>query len=488
MSVLFCTSESDRLGLEAVTILSTLGHNTAVLGCHEFAPLVSAAIFTRENPRGDGLGCSRSIARLAAHRQSDLAPEWAQSALFPVAVRQPPQQERLKRLKASMANLAELLGNCPNLTKIQEIIADHAPWGELPTAADNFEKYRSWISNRCGVDPDAAGILHQSGRLTRVEQNELLNILSAEDALGFSLAKERGYGQAFIRAISKTEAFEFHNHSHRKIICELAALVRQQLIDSEHLALQPGSQTVQLVRCLLTAVLTNSEVRIVAPTCPAWAHDGTGYTFGTIHGDQKGICYEMMIEPLVRLCQFLATANISFKATVIVADDEAYDVHTKECVGCLELDEFVARVRSQTDLISSDLQQRSDSINATTFLSLVSRQEYERVREEQTLVLTGLLANDRVTQYRFRNILNLERRLYGRLCGEVANEIDPVRPSVAVQQEVFWDLLSHMVWRQLIPSVFPGTEICFVVQGDPFQSLYSDQAHVGWRYTRQGVF
>jgi len=144
MRVLFCTSESDKIGLEAISILKSIGCRVLVLPNGAMAPQEAVAIYSEPQPKEWFGGCySITVAyRLMA---SEVAPKWARFTPFRAVFR----GEGKGFTKAALQ-----LALSYELWLVEHHGKGMPPWGMEPTEhginppdrQSEFKKWRDWAN------------------------------------------------------------------------------------------------------------------------------------------------------------------------------------------------------------------------------------------------------------------------------------------------------------------------------------------------------
>ena len=438
MEQVFFAHHKDRMAVEAVKSLLDLGCRAQIMTNGQTVPRECVAVFSLA--KDANCGRNKAKVRMAAHRLQEFAPSWAQASWLPVGVR------RLS--KEALQYVARLRSFDPRQFDLNCM----APWGPVPRDVDNFSAYCDWIKRSLLLDPQSLGVHWQADVFNQHTRIKMERGLCSSEALGVNFGR-RGYAASCVRGAGLCRKFDPENSVHRWHLTRIAEAIRQYILESTDngcgngLQLSSGLQTSALVKELLHAILSEKPVTIYIPTCPPWSYNETGYTFGRVCSGSRGICYDMMIKPMMGLIKFFRHLNIAVQPTLVIGDVEWFDLQD----GAYSLDEpadeaeFMESIAEQSKLLAEDLVSRKvDNARVTTALSLCGKEEYLRLRSAlQSAVREQVAESGSSTQRLLRNVIDLQRRLYARQCRMRFEEIDAADPPTAVREAAISDVVVY---------------------------------------------
>lgn len=446
-----------------------------VLPDHAPAPLESVALFASEDLTG--IGRRRASARLAAHRTSAVAPDWATSAFYPVAVsvKRPPTKQTVK-------SIVRLLNCHPR----DHDLTVSTPWGNsLPTGRGNFHDYCQWV-RRAGLDPELIGLRYQAPVLSHIQRNSLVREL-ASTVFAKQAKKATAYAKACVAGAEGSGAFK-HDDPSLALLVRLAKALNDHVVSCSNLRFDFGGLGAQFFAALYQCVSRSVPLTIIAPTCPPWDYDETGYTFGEVRERDLGVCYEMMIDPLEMFVKFLDELGVESRTIVSLCDLEWFDLvdGSYQPTTLLPKEEFMRRIDNQGEVILEDLLSRklSHKVEALRLLPMLGEAEYLAARARTMDDLRGRLQSDEGFQRFFRNLLTLEKPLYEKQCG-CAISVD--NPAASVTQAALEDVVVYVVLIEMMHTAYKDDgPVCHFVQDDPFAHL-CQLPRISWR-AKSGAF
>lgn len=138
MKVVFCTHNGDALGLRAIEILKEMGCETLILKEGEKVLPGDVAFFTAPPT----INISGKHLRVASHRLSSIAPDWAKSTPLLIAIRQnPPILLNSENFSLAVQNIAQ---QCEDWFAAG---LQGCPWsGSSPTREPHMSELEEWQS------------------------------------------------------------------------------------------------------------------------------------------------------------------------------------------------------------------------------------------------------------------------------------------------------------------------------------------------------
>src|SRR3990167_371541 len=466
VQLLFLSHEADELGIKAIQALSEEAKfNIKILQNGQSFSDVSV-----DNKSKLGVaffadpGEVRKHALRAASHRVEKVPAWAEGCSFSVALK--------KDNPKAVQSVARQLSMWEGMASLTEI----APWGQIPTGADNFELFREWVRRAFGVDPDELNIIYQPPKLSPAvlrKMRQLLNSFCFSPTLVSDIIRSvQNVGTELdIGYVAKTVKF-----------------FKEMVSGNKNFNIQLGAQTERFLTSVWKGYL-GKPVELVIPVCPAWSHDEQGYTFKTVDENSTGVAYQMMIERLEQFIPFFQKLDIRVNITILVGDIEWFDVR-KGDYKTLQEDiteyEFMRRISVQTGLIRADLQRRGlQQSEVQAFLEVFPRDEFlDRCAEERSK-FEAMLKTSEWVQGTFDYIMEFEAPLYTKQCGI---RVDPKNPHPQVKDAALDDIRLYLTFVGLIQEMYGEQNLCFFTQSDPFMGFYRSVPHVGWKVPRKGAF
>ncbi len=467
MSYPVVAREDDSRCVEAIRILAQYFNcETLILELGQEAPEASVAIFSTNGSGVSSSGRSGATVRMAAHRVQP--PEWARKALFPVEVR--------KDVDGSIDPLKSVLAL--SRTSLSEIdFSQRTPWGGLlPTEQEHFRAYCEWLKSKAGINPQEKGVQYRPPVVSQARRAWLVKNLAEKTGL------KRPFAESCVKAV--LEKFDLEDRSHEEALSRCGQQI-SFLEQHDYVVLEAGPQTELLAKLMFEACLDQKSVKVVAPVCPAWSYDEAGYTFQTVHGDCRGICFDMMVETIPAVLRAFGELGILVDFQLFLGDVEWFDLndgHYQTVQGSLTREVFMERICQQAVLIRQELVRRGlPQVEISPFLEVFREDDYLKTRRERKTELLASLESDEAERRYLANVIGLEAALYERQCS--CKVQDSSSPPKAVRDATVDDIVVHRALIGLTSVV--GKRVMYLVEADPFRHQYKDYPHLGWRSTME---
>lgn len=173
------------------------------------------------------------------------------------------------------------------------------------------------------------------------------------------------------RAISKTFGKNGKDSENDHIVGTTTALVGAILRQTSELGLVSAPDHVALAGSIAQSLAAGGKLKIFAPSCPDYKHDGSAYTFGEL-GEGVSLLGMYQIEFAEKLLQLLDVHGIPYDYMILTADIEAEDdvILAKNRVTKAEAIEKVKETIKETGEYASGLlmPQNGSTVRSVGFL------------------------------------------------------------------------------------------------------------------------
>ncbi len=462
MSNLFVCLKGDEQAILVLKILEEMHQKTLVI---EAEPEIETAslgnelligIFTSPDTK---LIVRGHLSRIASHRLLLHAPEWSKKCHLFVALRE--SFDEKARLKEMCREWIRVFSGLSTNT-----LGIAAPWGSLPTSPTNFSLYREWISKSLRLSPDDLGInfISPIKNLSLAEVKIIRNRLKNK--------KNKRLTDHIIRTAQKTA---------NPVSIEDLIFIGSKLIDlteEGRLKIDSSSQFEMVLNCLFQA-LSGNILRIMAPLCPAWTHNETGYTFCGLENDSCGRNYQKMKSELDYFIKFLEELGVNYELIIWVADIEWFNIMEDPSAseaGMVKKD-FMETIARQCELVESDVKKYCKDVKVEPFLRIFAEEEYLRTVASEKEKFIKTFTTSASTRKYFENTLKIKLGSYQRHydLSQTSKEPHPRAKNALVR-----DMLAHLAPLVLFQKANADSNFMFLLQNEPFTQLYKDVPWISW--------
>ncbi|MBI4160703.1 MAG: hypothetical protein HY506_02235 [Candidatus Yanofskybacteria bacterium] len=470
MTIRFLGLKSDRQAQFALDILRGMGQEVIALESEDSVPeadnyenTVMVGLFTTGDPKLLRRG---HLSRLASHRVLGCSPPWTKNCHLVVAIRKEfDDKSRPKEMCREWIRVAESLPS-KNLNKF-------APWGSLPTSFQNFNLYKRWIAERLLLDSDELGVRF----MKPVRDFSIKEIQIIRN--GLKLKKNKRLTDRVIRLARRTPY-----QIDISVIIETGAKLIE-LTNERRLLIESGLSFELILECIWRALSKiEDRVLIVAPLCPAWKRDESGYTFCGVEPNSSGIFYDKMAPELNYFTSFLKGLGVGYELLAWVADIEWFSLIEEPLIASKQKqskEEFTAIIGRQCQIIQEDLKRRRINGKTRPFLELSLESDYLAEANRQKLRYEELLATSSAARKYFENILRAKSNFYQKQLGLA---VFPDNPHRKVKSALVRDVVSHLAPLALLKEINPDSNLMFFLKKELFTKLYEDVPYISWHNSR----